>query len=194
MSHFWKIFSDFVCAFTVLVIVCLLTILIMLTGCSKGYDEYQPNLGHDFELDMRLGDPDPNGYYHLQLSNEWQTLHRISGSVSPVEYDWALTKVYWESSHYWLIGDTLGFIVSFNDISNDQSYLYMTVDTTYVTWFEGFEVPTINDMCYSTNEGEINIMFAPVENMKGDTVLIKAQAEFADGYLSQIIYENIILH
>ena len=56
------------------------------------------------------------------------------------------------------------------------------------------KVPTINDMCYSTNEGEINIMFAPVENMKGDTVLIKAQAEFADGYLSQIIYESIILH
>ena len=70
----------------------------------------------------------------------------------------------------------------------------MTADTTYVTWFEGFEVPTINDMCYSTNEGEINIMFAPVENMKGDTVLVKAQAEFADGYLSQIIYESIILH
>ena len=36
------------------------------------------------------------------------------------------------------------------------------------------------------------VMFAPVENMKGDTVLIKAQAEFADGYLSQIIYESII--
>jgi len=49
-------------------------------------------------------------------------------------------------------------------------------------------------MCYSTNEGEINIMFAPVENMKGDTVIIKAQAEFADGYLSQEIYERIILH
>ena len=162
----------------------------MFVSCEK--DMTMP-LGHDFEIDARL-DVDENGYYHLELGQDWQTLHRISGSVSPVEYDWALTKVYWESSHYWLIGDTLGFIVSFNNISNDQSYLYMTADTTYVTWFEGFEVPTINDMCYSTNEGEINIMFAPVENMKGDTVLIKAQAEFADGYLSQEIYERIILH
>ena len=184
---------DFFLKFALIFFALLFTMMIVMTGCSKGYDEYQPNLGHDFELDARLP-MDSNGYYHLQLGQDWQTSHRISGSVSPVENDYDLTKVYWESSHYWLIGDTLGFIVSFNDISNDQSYLYMTADTTYVTWFEGFEVPTINDMCYSTNEGEINIMFAPVENMKGDTVLVKAQAEFADGYLSQIIYESIILH
>jgi len=30
--------------------------------------------------------------------------------------------------------------------------------------------------------------------MKGDTILISAQAEFADGYQSQKIYESIILH
>ena len=33
-------------------------------------------------------------------------------------------------------------------------------------------------------DGEINIMFAPVNNMKGDTVNIKATAVFADGYRS----------
>jgi len=169
-------------------------ILFCMPGCTKGYDEFQPNLGHDFELDMRMGAPDVNGYYHLQLGQDWQTLHRISGQVSPVEYDWALTKVYYTSSHYWLIGDTLGFIVSYNDISNDLGYLYMLPDTSYVTWFEGFEVPTINETCYSTNDGEINIMFAPVESMKGDTILISAQAEFADGIVSEIKYERIILH
>ena len=156
----------------------LILFCVTFASCEK---EMPTPLGHDFEIDARL-DIDDNGYYHLQLGQDWQTLHRISGQVSEVENEYELTKVYWESSHYWLIGDTLGFIVSFNDISNDQSYLYMTADTTYVTWFEGFEVPTINDMCYSTNEGEINIMFAPVRNMSGDTIDIKATAVFADGY------------
>ncbi len=62
--------------------------------------------------------------------------------------------------------------------------MYSTVDTSYITWFDGFEVPTINETCYSTEDGEINIMFAPVKNMKGDTVRITSTAEFADGYTS----------
>ena len=61
-------------------------------------------------------------------------------------------------------------------------YMYSTTDTSYITWFDGFEVPTINETCYSTEDGEINIMFAPVRNMSGDTIDIKATAVFADGY------------
>ena len=114
----------------------------------------------------------------------WQTLHRISGSVSPVEEDWALTKVYWSSSHYWIIGDTLGYIVHFNNPFNDTNHWYQTPDTSYITFFEGFEVPTINSASYSTNDGEINSMFAPVKSMIGDTVTVWGQATFADGYIS----------
>ena len=83
-------------------------VLFCLSGCSQ--EPFRYNLGHDFELDARLP-IDSNGYYHLQLGQDWQTLHRISGNVSPVEDDWALTKVYYTSSHYWLIDDTLGYIV-----------------------------------------------------------------------------------
>ena len=149
-------------------------------------------LGHDFEIDARL-DVDENGYYHLELGHDWQTLHRISGSVSPVKQDWALTKVYWESSHYWLIGDTLGYIVHQNWTLNDNGYLYMNNDTSYVTWFDGFEVPTINETCYSTNDGEINIMFAPVQSMEGDTITITGVAHFADGYVSETKTIEVIL-
>ena len=63
-------------------------------------------------------------------------------------------------------------------------YWYSMPDTECVTWFDGIEVPTINETCYSTEDGEINIMFAPVNNMAGDTVTISAIAEFADGYRS----------
>ena len=150
---------------------------LLLLSCTK--DNIEP-LGHDFEIDARLN-ADPAGFYHLQLSESWQTLHRISGQVSPVNNSYDLTKVYWESSHYWYIGDTLGYIVHLNNMLNDI-YMYSTNDTSYITWFDGFEVPTINETCYSTEDGEINIMFAPVNNMKGDTVHIKATAVFADGY------------
>jgi hypothetical protein len=152
---------------------------LILFSCSK--DNIEP-LGHDFEIDVRLPS-DTLGFYHLQLSDSWQTIHRISGQVSPVNDSYNLTKVYWESTHYWYIGDTLGYIIHLNNMVNDI-YLYSTPDTAYITWFDGFEVPTINETCYSTEDGEINIMFAPVNNMAGDTVTISAIAEFADGYRS----------
>ena len=148
--------------------------------------------GHDFVLDARLP-IDSNGFYHLTLDmGNWQTLHRISGSVSPVTEDWALTKIYWESSHYWIIGDTLGYIVHFNNPFNDN-YYYQTPDTSYITFFEGFEVPTINSASYSTMDGEINTMFAPVQNMLYDTVTVSAIALFADGYTSGTEEIKIVL-
>ena len=169
----------------------IVLILFCLLSCTKANDVFQYNLGHDFEIDARLP-VDENGYYHLQLGQDWQTLHRISGSVSPVEDDWALTKVYWTSSHYWLMGDTLGYIVHQNNTLNDN-YHYMTPDTSYITWFEGFEVPTINETCYSTNDGEINIMFAPVQSMRGDTITVIGQAHFADNYISNLEIIQIIV-
>ena len=48
----------------------------------------------------------------------------------------------------------------------------------------------INSVDYE--DGEINIMFAPVRSMKGDTINIKSTAEFADGYSSSRQF-NIIL-
>lgn len=173
----------------------IILLLPIIYSCESDISEtgYSGELGHDFELDARLP-IDSNGFFHLSLNlGSWQTLHRISGSVSPVEQDWALTKVYWSSSHYWIIGDTLGYIVHFNNPFNDTDYYYQTPDTSYITFFEGFEVPTINAASYSTNDGEINTMFAPVQSMLGDTITISSQAIFADGYLSDELSIQIIL-
>tara|TARA_Y100001972_G_C7613057_1_gene307350 strand:- start:624 stop:1115 length:492 start_codon:yes stop_codon:yes gene_type:complete len=153
----------------------------IIISCTK---EDSIVLGHDFEIDARL-DIDSNGYYHLELGQDWQTLHRLSGTVSEVYNDFDLTRVEWESSHYWVIGDTLGYIVHQNWTLNDNQYLYMVNDTSYVTWFNGSEVPTINKVSYSTMDGEINTMFAPVQNMKGDTIQVTGTAYFADGIISE---------
>lgn len=167
----------------------LLLILGGLIGCSKS----ELILGHDFQMNVGL-EQDVNGLYHMELNdNEWQTLHRISGEVSAVEEDWQLTKIEWESSHYWYIGDTLGYVVHQNWTLNDIGYSYMTPDTSYVTWFDGSEVPTINGSSYSTNDGEINTIFAPVQSMQGDTIIVTGTAYFADGYISDEIQIQIIL-
>ncbi len=155
-------------------------ILFCLPGCSEPF-EVAP-IGHEFEIDARLP-VDSLGYYHLELSEDWQTLHRISGHVSPVNKSYELATIVWESSHYWKIGDTLGYIVHFNNPENDI-YLYSNRDTAYITFFEGFEVETINSISYQAEDGEINTMFAPVRSMKDDTVVVNITANFVDGYIS----------
>ena len=50
--------------------------------------------------------------------------------------------------------------------------VYVSIDTSYIVGFEGFEVPTINCCSYSNSEGEVNTMFGPVWTMRYDTVLV----------------------
>ena len=56
-------------------------------------------------------------YYHLTIdTTRWQTLHRFSGSVEYVsdrdEFPAEAVRFEWESSHYWYLGDTLGYIIN----------------------------------------------------------------------------------
>ena len=120
-----------------------------------------------FNLEPRL-DQDNNGYYHLELNpSTFQTIHRISGHIYGDGQPLDLVKFYWESSHYWVLGDTLGYII--NRGLTDQM-TYVSIDTSYIIGFEGFEVPTINSASYSNADGEVNTMFAPVWTMRYDTV------------------------
>lgn len=121
-------------------------------------------------IDPRL-DLDGNGYYHLTLDRtRWQTLHRISGNMqyedgSPVK----LVRVAWSSDLYWVLGDTVGYIVH-RGLTNDL--IYVSFDTTYITGFGGMEVPTSNQVSYSNADGEVSNMIAPVQIMEGDTMTL----------------------
>jgi hypothetical protein len=149
------------------------SLLLLLTiGCESWApleSEYQ-DANIWVELDPRLPE-DNNGYYHLDINQDsWQTLHRLSGTAylngEPLE----VLKVHWESSHYWYLGDTLGYIV--NRYLTDDG-IYVSVDTSYVVGFDGMEVPTINFSSYSNADGEVNTMIAPVRSMVGDTMTIR---------------------
>ena len=151
---------------------------LIIVGCDTrvgpDYDELF------FDVDARLS-LDENGYYHLVMERDsWRTLHRISGSVYTEEEPAELIRFNWYSSHYWYIGDTLGYVVSFG-LTDDLEYV--GYDTNYVTWFNGSEVPTTNCCSYSNSEGEINNMIAPVQSMIGDTMTI--------GYRWSDYYNNL---
>ena len=146
-------------------------LVVLLVGCSDSVSSFEP-VEQDIirvELDPRLN-VDNNGFYHLELGNSWQTLHRVSGTAYINDEPLEVLKVYWESSHYWYLGDTLGYIV--NRYLTDDG-IYVSVDTSYVVGFDGMEVPTINSASYSNSDGEVNTMIAPVQSMVGDTMTIR---------------------
>tara|TARA_Y100001937_G_scaffold63776_1_gene87378 strand:- start:9268 stop:9888 length:621 start_codon:yes stop_codon:yes gene_type:complete len=165
--------------------------LLIFVGCESTWEQLYDTFGSGysssdyptFDLELRIDLPqDENGYYHLELDNEnWQTIQRLEGRVisSKTDYeswernDMESLKIHWRSNLYWVLGDTLGYIVKY-DYTDDVEYV--SYDTTYVTGFSGQEVPTINSASYPTikddGTGEINTMFAPVQTMVSDTAWV----------------------
>ena len=134
-----------------------------------------------FNNEPRL-DQDENGYYHLELNPlTFQTIHRLSGHIYGDGQPLETVDFNWESSHYWTLGDTVGYIV-LQGLTDDL--VYVSYDTTYITGFSDFIVPTINCCSYSNSEGEVNTMFGPVLTMRLDTVLISVGYVYNDNYLS----------
>ena len=142
-------------------------VISLFVGCSSPTEPISPIL---FELDARLFE-DNNGYYHLDIDeSRWQTIHRISGYVYRNNEPMNVTKFAWSSNLYWAIGDTFGYVIANNGLTDDL--VYVGYDTTYITWFNGYEVPIVNSASYSREDGEVNTMLAPVYLMRGDTSTI----------------------
>ena len=142
----------------------------LFTGCEDEIIIASEEESISFNMRLPI---DENGYYHLTINRDnWQTLHRVSGSVNtvdgnPIEFFW----VEWESDLYWYLGDTLGYIIN-NHLTNGGEYV--TIDTSYMIGFNGMEVPTSNSISYSNGFGEVNNMIAPVRSMIGDTLTLTA--------------------
>ena len=154
-------------------------------GCedTRYYYDREPCYNISFQVGLPL---DMNGYYHLEIDrSRWQTIHRVSGVVTDdnhnfVENFW----IEWDSDLYWVLGDTLGYII--NRYLNNSG-VYVSVDTSYIIGFSGMEVPTSNIISYSNSYGEFNNMIAPVRNMIGDTLRLTA-----DWFYSKDIIEIVL--
>ena len=151
-------------------IIITLSSLLLLISCESptSYSDGYADLNFDLRLPQ-----DENGFYHLEINrNKWQTIHRVTGSISQDGYGIENFMVAWESDLYWYLGDTLGYIVN-REFSIYQGK-YVTQDTSFIIGFDGMEVPTSNQMSYSNAKGEINNMIAPVRSMIGDTLYLTA--------------------
>jgi hypothetical protein len=175
----------------------LIPLLILFSACTKE-DVIVPQKNYTFSIDSVLTQngskslpKDANGFYHLKLiSNANQQPYRVTGRIlvngkEPVPAE----SIEWESNLYWWIrrGDTSAYI--------SKSYInYFTGQFTIISLppmivSKDELVPTINKSSYSGKVGEINTIIAPISEMKGDTMVIKAFNYNA----KKTIYTKVIL-
>jgi len=158
---------------TLTLLVTSLTLITSLISCEEIQVSQSVSSEDDIEIvfivEPRL-DQDENGYYHLELNpSTFQTLHRLSGHIYRNGIPLDVMKFNWESSHFWMLGDTLGYFIH-RGLTDDLEYV--SYDTTYITGFSDFIVPTINCCSYSNSDGEVNTMFGPVWTMRSDTIMV----------------------
>ena len=155
-------------------VISLIFSLLFILSCEDFLSKDEESHDYKFEhiyLDTGIT-KDNKGYFHITLDrNRWQTIYRVRGIVYRDDIPVELVRFDWESNLYWIIGDTLGYVVK-RGLTDDL--VYVSYDTVYITQYNGFTVPTTNQVSYSNGYGEINNMIAPVQTMKGDTMLLWA--------------------
>ena len=160
----------------------LIPLLILFSACTKE-DVIVPQKNYTFSIDSVLTQTgknslpkDANGYYHLKLiPNANQQPYRVTGRIlvngkEPIPAE----NIEWESNLYWWIrrGDTAAYI--------SKSYInYFTGQFTIVQLPAFISqkselIPTSNFVSYSGKGGEVSNMIAPVREMRGDTLVLKA--------------------
>jgi hypothetical protein len=177
----------------------LIPILILFAACSKK-ELITPPQNFKLSIDSVLTQTgknslplDNNGYYHFKMplgDTMKQAPTRITGRIllngnepnPPQQIDW-------ESNLYWVLqpGDTIASIT--HSYINYYTGQYTIVKLPPLINTSKQLVPTINTTSISGNKGEINIMIAPIKQMKGDTMIVKATHSLSN----QIIYTKIIL-
>ena len=113
---------------------------------------------------------DKNGFYHLVLLP-----YRVTGRVLMNGYEpIAPQKISWESNLFWYIkaGDVVTYVTK--TYLNYYTGQYTIVELPPLVSMQNEIVPTINGSSYSGKNGVMNTIIAPVGQMKGDTLVIKA--------------------
>jgi hypothetical protein len=180
----------------------LIPLLILFSACTKE-DVPIPQKNYTFSVDSVLTREgtqslakDNNGNYHLKLfgnllplSTSQQT-HRVTGRILVNgKQPYPAEKIEWESNLFWYIqkGDTIARITK--SYINYYTGQYTIVNLPPLISSMKELVPTTNPASYSGTNGEINTMIAPIKNMIGDTIILKATHYES----KKTIYTKIIL-
>ena len=175
----------------------LIPLLILFSACSKD-DIIVPQKNYTFSIDSVLTQSgtkslpiDVNGFYHLKLiPNSNQQPYRVTGRIlingkEPIPAE----NIELESNLYWWIlkGNVAAYITK--SYINYYTGQYTIVSLPPMIVSKDELVPTINKASYSGTNGEINTVIAPISEMKGDTMVIKAFNYNA----KKTIYTKVIL-
>ena len=177
----------------------LIPLLILFVACSKKDivlpAEQKVTLSIDSVL-TRNGiqslTKDVKGFYHLRLDTTSlnQQSHRVTGRIlingkEPTPSQ----KIDWESNLFWTIkkGDTVAMITKsyINYFTGQYTIVKLPPLVSSVTEL----VPTTNSASYSGTDGEINTIISPTKDMRGDTLILKANHTLS----KTIIYTKIVL-
>ena len=160
----------------------LIPLLLLLSACTKK-DEYIPQKEYTITIDSVLTQnglkslpKDQNGLYHLKITSiGTPQSHRVVGRILVNGKEpYPNENVNFESNLYWWLrqGDTTATIT--------QAYInYFTGQYTIVNLPPMIAnkdelVPTTNGSSYSGRGGDINNVIAPIREMIGDTMILKA--------------------
>lgn len=172
---------------------CILALLLAtaFVGCSK----QTPNIVHKPVLSLSIDvllPTDSNGYSYYELYNpNGQNIHTITGTFlidgKPPVGEPVIAN--WESSHSWILQKGKLVYTLTKSYINPLTGLWTTTIMPSVISQTDYIVPTINKSCYVSSEtGEIFSVIAPIGNMKGDTMTIKAYVLYM--YPTKIVKEG----
>ena len=158
-------------------IVCLLFIACEKTEVVQLPIDYSLTIDSVLTRDgLRSLPKDTNGFYHLKIIvNGTPQSHRVVGKILiNGKEPFPPERVNFESNLYWWLrqGDTTATIT--------QAYVnYFTGQYTIINLPPMIAnkdelVPTTNGSSYSGTKGEVNTVIAPIREMIGDTMVLKA--------------------
>lgn len=134
-------------------------LVLILTGCNIFDDLYlSPCITGKCEINIVANyTKDINGFYHIPLSNEYSYFNiyaEASGVLDNFKYNGIpVIEGYFDSNAYWVVGDSLSFVVplynAFSSLKTNPYWNSTTLPienkTIYLSQFEGFLVPIVQE-------------------------------------------------
>ena len=143
----------------------ILTLILLLTSCVS--EDITPNEPQFIRLE-NTNNATSSSESTKKIEYELELDGKVKGNIHPLKIEWN-SNLFW-----WLLqGQIVANITKtyFNPFTGELVYVNLP---PLINWKDSL-VPTINSASYSSKDGEINNVIAPIKEMKGDTLVVNAR-------------------